>query len=67
MSRVDRQQVAGTIWRDLGAIDNDMVRREFIDVMERIGMSQITAPKTLRHTFATSSRTLTSTRTFATN
>jgi len=53
LSRADRQQVASTIWRDLGAIDNDMVRREFIDVMERIGMGPITAPKTLRHTFAT--------------
>ncbi len=53
LSRIERQQVAGTIWRDIGAVDNDMVRREFIDAMERIGMSQITAPKTLRHSFAT--------------
>ena len=33
--------------------DNDMIRKEFIDVTERIGMGHITAPKTLRHTFAT--------------
>ena len=53
LSRADRLQVTTTIWRDLGSLDNDMVRREFMDVMERIGMGQITAPKTLRHTFAT--------------
>ncbi len=53
LSRADRQLVASTIWRNLGAVDNDMVRREFINVTERIGMGQITAPKTLRHTFAT--------------
>jgi integrase len=53
LSRTDRQQVSSTIWRDLGAIDNDLVRREFINVMTGIGMGEITAPKTLRHTFAT--------------
>ena len=53
LSRADRQHVAVTIWREIGAMENDMVRREFIDVTARIGMGQITAPKTLRHTFAT--------------
>jgi integrase len=53
LSRTHRQQIADTIWRDIGAVDNDMVRREFIDIMQRIGLGQITAPKTLRHCFAT--------------
>ena len=53
LSRTDRQEVSSTIWRDLGAFDNDLVRREFIHVMVGIGMGEITAPKTLRHTFAT--------------
>lgn len=53
LSRNDRQQVANTIWRDLGAIENDMVRREFLAITAAIGMGEITAPKTLRHTFAT--------------
>ena len=41
------------IWRDLGLLDNDMVHRESIDLLERMGVGQITAPKSLRHTFAT--------------
>ena len=53
LSRKDRQQVANTIWRDLGAMENDMVRREFLAITDAIGMGEITAPKTLRHTFAT--------------
>jgi len=46
-------RVATTVWRDTGAIDNDMIRKEFITLMERTGLGHITAPKTLRHTFAT--------------
>jgi integrase len=46
-------QAANTILRDTGAIDNDMIRREFIAIMERIGLGHITALNTLRHTFAT--------------
>ena len=53
MTRKDRQEVAATVWRDLGAIENDMVRREFLAVTGAIGVGEVTAPKTLRHTFVT--------------
>jgi integrase len=53
LNRKDRQEVANTIWRDMGAMENDMVRREFLAGTEVIGMGEVTAPKTLRHTFAT--------------
>jgi integrase len=53
LTRKDRQEVANTIWRDMGAMETDMVRREFLAVTEVIGMGEVTAPKTLRHTFAT--------------
>ena len=53
LTRKDRQEVAATVWRDLGAIENDMVRREFLAVTGAIGVGEVTAPKTLRHTFVT--------------
>lgn len=53
LNRADRLQVTTMIWRDLGLLDNDMVHRESIDLLERMGVGQITAPKSLRHTFAT--------------
>ena len=53
LTRADRLQAANTIWRDTGTIDSDMIRKEFIAIMEQIGLGHITAPKTLRHTFAT--------------
>lgn len=53
LTRQDRATVSQTIWRDLGALKEDWVRKEFIQLMKKIGMPEITAPKTLRHTFAT--------------
>jgi integrase len=41
------------IWRDLGAVEPDRVRAEFIRVACRIGLADYTAPKILRHMFAT--------------
>ena len=52
----DRQseaEVAKTIWRDLGALKNDQIRREFNKVTDKIGRPDMTAPKSIRHTFAT--------------
>ena len=53
LTRLELLRVAQTIWRDLGALKPDAVRHEFIRLTVKIGLSEITAPKTLRHTFAT--------------
>ena len=42
-----------TIWRDLAAISEDRVRLEFIRICRSIRRSDATAPKLLRHGFAT--------------
>lgn len=47
------EAAAKTIWRDLGALKTDWVRKEFMQLTRKIGSAEITAPKTLRHTFAT--------------
>jgi integrase len=48
-----RVRVARGLWRDLGAVEPDRVRIEFIRAARRIGLSGCTAPKVLRHMFAT--------------
>jgi integrase len=53
LTRFEQLRVARTIWRDLGAIKPDFVRNEFMRLTAKIGLPEITAPKTLRHTFAT--------------
>jgi integrase len=42
-----------SIWRDLGVLKEDWIRKEFMQLMRSIGRPDVTAPKTLRHTFAT--------------
>jgi integrase len=41
------------VWRDLGAVREDWIRLEFMHVTKMIDLPEITAPKTLRHCFAT--------------
>ena len=53
VSRAHRLDIAKTIWRDLGALKEDWVRIEFRRITRSVGSPEITAPKTLRHTFAT--------------
>ena len=48
-----RTQVARGIWRDVGAVKPDRVRTEFIRTARRVGLTDFTAPKVLRHMFAT--------------
>ncbi len=52
-TRQQRLALAQTVWRDLGALKADSIRHEFIPLMRAIGLPEITAPKTMRHTFAT--------------
>jgi len=63
MHRVERQDAADrevvaaaarTVWRDIGALKEDWVRKEFMSLTTAVGLPDVTAPKTLRHTFATS-------------
>jgi integrase len=53
LSRAERSAVAATVWRDVGALSSDHVRRSFIAVAQAIGLTETTCPKSWRHTFAT--------------
>jgi len=53
LSRKERLAQLRTIWRDIAALKEDRVRVEFMRVARRIGLPQATAPKSLRHSFAT--------------
>ncbi|QGQ25764.1 MULTISPECIES: tyrosine-type recombinase/integrase [Gimesia] len=45
--------ISRTIWRDSGALKTDRIRTEFIRLTKQIDLPQFTAPKSLRHLFAT--------------
>jgi integrase len=51
--RQDLEAAAKTVWRDIGALKEDWIRKEFMALTRKTEMPEITAPKTLRHTFAT--------------
>jgi integrase len=53
LSRAERAGLARRLWRDAGALKGDRVRVEFMRVMGMIGLPGFTAPKVLRHQFAT--------------
>ena len=53
LSRAERARIARTVWRDMGAVYTGTIHIEFGRVTARIGLADVTAPKTLRHTFAT--------------
>ncbi len=52
-SRSERARVARGLWRDLGAVKADRIRVEFMRLTKAMGLPQCTAPKVLRHWFAT--------------
>lgn len=47
------QLKARGVWRDAGAIRTERIRKEFMRLTRRIGLPELTAPKSLRHLFAT--------------
>ncbi|MFM8271048.1 MAG: tyrosine-type recombinase/integrase, partial [Gemmata sp.] len=51
--RAARVRLAGRLWRDIGAVDENRVRIEFIRAARTAGLAGQTAPKVLRHQFAT--------------
>ncbi|MBD3675704.1 MAG: tyrosine-type recombinase/integrase [Planctomycetaceae bacterium] len=53
LSRVERQQVCRTIWRDVGLIKSDYLRTSFIHICNKAELNGFTSPKMLRHLFAT--------------
>ncbi|WP_417851289.1 tyrosine-type recombinase/integrase [Thalassoglobus sp.] len=53
ISRVERQHVCRTIWRDVGLIKSDYIRTSFIRICKKSGLKRFTSPKMLRHLFAT--------------
>lgn len=53
LTRSERLRVARGVWRDAGAIKPEKIRDEFMKVTAAIGMSEVTAPKCWRHSFAT--------------
>ena len=52
-SRSMKAKLALQLWNDWGHLVSERLRAEFIRLTKRIGAPEITAPKTLRHLFAT--------------
>lgn len=54
LSRAEQAKVAETVWRDMGAVFPLNIRVEFKRITVQIDdLANVTAPKTLRHMFAT--------------
>jgi len=53
LSRLEQERVARTVWRDMGIIHMESIYLDFGRITKSIGSGHVTAPKTLRHTFAT--------------
>ena len=53
LSRVERQQLCRTVWRDAGMIKSDYIRTSFIQICSKAQLVGFTSPKMLRHLFAT--------------
>lgn len=53
LSRKERSRIARTVWKDAGLIKTEMIRKEFMRLTKHIDCPEMTAPKMLRHLFAT--------------
>jgi integrase len=53
VSRSAQRKVAQGLWLDIGALDEDMIRRQFIRLTKQMGLAECSTPKMLRHLFAT--------------
>ena len=53
LDRVARLRLARRLWSDIGALQENCVRREFMRLTKAIGLPTCTAPKLFRHLFAT--------------
>ena len=48
-----KANLAARLWNEWGMVDTDRIRTDFMRLTKQIGATEITAPKTLRHLFAT--------------
>jgi site-specific recombinase XerD len=53
LTRAERAKAARALWRDVGAVREDRVRTEFMRLTQAMGLPGCSAPKSLRHLFAT--------------
>lgn len=53
LDRKERLSAAKSLWWEIGAMREDRLRLEFMNVTAKIGLPQVTMPKVLRHLFAT--------------
>jgi integrase len=53
LTRAERGRLSRRMWRELGAVKGDRIRTEFMRLTQGIGLPGLTAPKMLRHLFAT--------------
>lgn len=53
LRRQEQRPLAHSVWRRAGGLRNETVRLEFMQLTGQIGLPGYTAPKMLRHTFAT--------------
>lgn len=53
LSRHQRRRVCRRLWIELGVVKEDRLRIEFSRLTKQIGAPELTAPKVLRHMFAT--------------
>ena len=51
--RPERSRLARRVWTELGIVKTDRIRLEFMRLTKQLGVPDLTAPKTLRHLFAT--------------
>lgn len=51
--RTRLRKVAAGVWREIGRVPEDRIRLEFMRLMRGIGLPEQSAPKVLRHQFAT--------------
>ena len=52
-TREEVQRLARKLWCEAGAVKTDQIRTEFMRLTRQIALPHVTAPKTLRHMFAT--------------
>lgn len=53
VSRSTKRKIANRLWQSMGALDEDMIRRQFIRLTNQMGLADYSSPKMLRHLFAT--------------
>lgn len=53
VTRHQQRRDAARLWVELGVVPEDRLRAEFMKLTRAIGLPHVTAPKTLRHLFAT--------------